>query len=587
MNALWSFVSGWSSATTTLDLSPPQIEDKGVEALARSPRLQNIRRLCLPRNGITCRGVEALARSPYAANLTSLDLADNKVGWPGVEALAQSPYLAALENIKLWGNVLGEEGNAALRRFTLRMAMSGPVLAAMVSLEPKNLFLLARLFREQGRVIPDALFAAILSTPLDSPYLPWLESQAEQVEEAFVTEALSLFPKNPLLFARHSALLSKESSMYPLTSAPPPTTSVPSTPPLPLSERTVLRRSGAFLDLAVEHALKPVFYEAQKELAFYNHDGFFFVSSDPFEALVSSCRVELRDKEKRPCGGVFQLLEDRYGDDDSQTFRVFSLHCVKKKEASSVGVLFGVDKHGEAWLLPAYMERNLSWKLTPEHKNVPLFNKNEGRALQDIFCQNEPFLIPLTPASLLSAMRLLATANEVHVHVRTADASLPPYAATIFFQTAFPTLLAVDLGFFEKITLSQSYEEAEYKGQSVGPFTPLQILNALPSLFETYLRAIKDFPCAVDVVLSFRGREFSFGGDSSLPLDHKGTIALSDGPSSPSFAVKSDDLKQPTTFRLQQANLLSKDNLPSASGKVYYECSLLQSDVAHFLSIGD
>ena len=65
---------------TTLVLSGNPIGDRGVAALANSPRLGKLRRLDLRHCGITRKGVKALLSSPHLDRLTYLRLEDNRIG---------------------------------------------------------------------------------------------------------------------------------------------------------------------------------------------------------------------------------------------------------------------------------------------------------------------------------------------------------------------------------------------------------------------------------------------------------------------------------------------------------------------------
>jgi uncharacterized protein (TIGR02996 family) len=94
---------------TTLDLSgldwgyPNDIENEGVQALARSPYLTGLTHLYLNENRIGDEGAEALADSASLSGLVYLDLRGNAIGLPGARALARSPHLARLTYLGLGG----------------------------------------------------------------------------------------------------------------------------------------------------------------------------------------------------------------------------------------------------------------------------------------------------------------------------------------------------------------------------------------------------------------------------------------------------------------------------------------------------
>jgi uncharacterized protein (TIGR02996 family) len=91
-----------------------RIKDRGAAALAKSPHLARLTKLCLRHNDITARGVAALAASPHLTRLTTLDLSSNYFGDEGAAALAATPSLASLTRLELQGCRLGPAGGADL-----------------------------------------------------------------------------------------------------------------------------------------------------------------------------------------------------------------------------------------------------------------------------------------------------------------------------------------------------------------------------------------------------------------------------------------------------------------------------------------
>jgi uncharacterized protein (TIGR02996 family) len=88
---------------TRLDLSSgDQIGDEGVIALARSKQVGGLTALALHGSGMTDRGVQALATSPHLQNLAMLDIAFcPRVSDAGILALAESPRLPGLRKLVL------------------------------------------------------------------------------------------------------------------------------------------------------------------------------------------------------------------------------------------------------------------------------------------------------------------------------------------------------------------------------------------------------------------------------------------------------------------------------------------------------
>jgi uncharacterized protein (TIGR02996 family) len=82
-----------------LSLSGRDLGDKGVRALARSPRLALLAALDLRNNRVGPSGVRALAASPFLAGLRLLDLRWNLFDADSVRVLAASPHLSQLREL--------------------------------------------------------------------------------------------------------------------------------------------------------------------------------------------------------------------------------------------------------------------------------------------------------------------------------------------------------------------------------------------------------------------------------------------------------------------------------------------------------
>ncbi len=96
-----------------LDLSQNALHDEGLIALSQSPYLTELRRLDLSSfNFITTRGIEALATSPTIRNLRDLGLRGAEVGDRGLEAIIESSWSASLITLGLSRTQL--DANSAL-----------------------------------------------------------------------------------------------------------------------------------------------------------------------------------------------------------------------------------------------------------------------------------------------------------------------------------------------------------------------------------------------------------------------------------------------------------------------------------------
>jgi Ran GTPase-activating protein (RanGAP) involved in mRNA processing and transport len=92
----------WISKLERLELLwNSSLGDRGIEALASSPGLANLRHLEVTGCGITAERVRALASSPHLGRLETLDLGNNTFGQAGWTALAEATGLPALTSLAL------------------------------------------------------------------------------------------------------------------------------------------------------------------------------------------------------------------------------------------------------------------------------------------------------------------------------------------------------------------------------------------------------------------------------------------------------------------------------------------------------
>jgi len=89
-------------------------EEAGIEALAHSPVLNELRSLSLGGDYLTPASAVVLAASPRVANLRVLDMRENRLGDAGAIALANSPHLRNLVHLDLSGNLIEDAGADAL-----------------------------------------------------------------------------------------------------------------------------------------------------------------------------------------------------------------------------------------------------------------------------------------------------------------------------------------------------------------------------------------------------------------------------------------------------------------------------------------
>jgi uncharacterized protein (TIGR02996 family) len=97
----------------------PRVTDAGAEAVARSPRLREVRMLSLAHQAIGPAGARALARSPALGRLRDLDLSGDPVGDAGAAALAGAMFAPRLESLYLSDCGVGDDGARALMRAAL------------------------------------------------------------------------------------------------------------------------------------------------------------------------------------------------------------------------------------------------------------------------------------------------------------------------------------------------------------------------------------------------------------------------------------------------------------------------------------
>ncbi len=99
------------SRLTFLDLRFNELYG-GIQALARSPHLGQLRTLFLDQNDLGPDAIVALASSPFLGSLSALDLADNQCGLEGLRPLTESPLHSQLRALDLAWTVF-EEGDQA------------------------------------------------------------------------------------------------------------------------------------------------------------------------------------------------------------------------------------------------------------------------------------------------------------------------------------------------------------------------------------------------------------------------------------------------------------------------------------------
>ena len=88
--------------------------DAGLEELAHSRHLNQLRRLRLRETSLRQGAAHALAQSPYLHQLTHLDLNRNHIGSQGAVFMARSAAFSHLTHLDLAGNEIGDDGAKAL-----------------------------------------------------------------------------------------------------------------------------------------------------------------------------------------------------------------------------------------------------------------------------------------------------------------------------------------------------------------------------------------------------------------------------------------------------------------------------------------
>jgi len=88
------------SEVETLDLRKNNIGDLGLEAIAQSKQLKNLRKLDVRNNQITRIGMEALANSNTLTQLQEIDLRVNKLGMRWQEKLKRIGNFPQLRTVK-------------------------------------------------------------------------------------------------------------------------------------------------------------------------------------------------------------------------------------------------------------------------------------------------------------------------------------------------------------------------------------------------------------------------------------------------------------------------------------------------------
>jgi uncharacterized protein (TIGR02996 family) len=97
-----------------LDLHRNDLFDDGAEALATSEQMKSLENLRLGYTQLTDAGVSSIANSPYLNQLWFLYLSTNFIQSEGAISIARSPYLRDLEELYLDYNQIGNEGAIAL-----------------------------------------------------------------------------------------------------------------------------------------------------------------------------------------------------------------------------------------------------------------------------------------------------------------------------------------------------------------------------------------------------------------------------------------------------------------------------------------
>ncbi len=113
-----------------LRLAGNGVGDRGAQALADSPFLENLTELWIYQNNIGPEGAAALVASPRLGRLTRLDLGKNQLGPEAMARLAALPQLARFQELVLYRSPLGDQGPTALA--------GSPHLTQMLWLDLRN-----------------------------------------------------------------------------------------------------------------------------------------------------------------------------------------------------------------------------------------------------------------------------------------------------------------------------------------------------------------------------------------------------------------------------------------------------------------
>jgi uncharacterized protein (TIGR02996 family) len=107
-----------------------ELRVRGMQALASSPHLANLRQLGLTQTEPTVRGLRELVNSSTLTNLRDLDLRSNHLGPQAGMLLAGAENVKGLTCLRLGGNEIGDRATAAIAR--------SPCLAQLAAFEVAN-----------------------------------------------------------------------------------------------------------------------------------------------------------------------------------------------------------------------------------------------------------------------------------------------------------------------------------------------------------------------------------------------------------------------------------------------------------------
>jgi hypothetical protein len=97
------------SQITTLSIDSNWLDRRGIEALAKSANLGNLRKLVLKSCKFGDAGATKLAQSSNLTNLRSLTISNCDVTHQGIQAIARSPHFHKLESLEIQNLTLGTE----------------------------------------------------------------------------------------------------------------------------------------------------------------------------------------------------------------------------------------------------------------------------------------------------------------------------------------------------------------------------------------------------------------------------------------------------------------------------------------------